>query len=49
MPKVTFNMVGPSTTLSKSKGEKLAIGFEESDIESYIGLKEILIEPDGVY
>ena len=48
-PEVTFNIVGPSTTLSKSKGKQLAINFEESNVELSSDLKEILIEPEGIY
>jgi len=32
-PEVTSNMVGPSTTPSKSKGKQLAVNSEESDAE----------------
>ena len=46
---VTFNMVIPSTTPSKSKRKQLAISSEESDVEPSSGLKEILIEPEGIY
>jgi len=42
-------MVGPSTTPSKSKGKQLALNSEESDIECFSGLKEILVEPEGIY
>ena len=42
-------MVGPSTILSKSKEKQLAFNSEESDIECSSGLKEILIEPEGIY
>ena len=43
------NTVGPSTIQSKLKGKQLAIGSEESDVESSLGLKKILIEPEGIY
>jgi len=46
---MSFNMVGPSTTPSKSKGKQLAINSEESDVEPSSGLKEILIESEGIY
>jgi len=46
---VTSNMVGPRTTPSKSKRKQLAISSEESDVEPSSGLKEILIEPEGIY
>jgi len=42
-------MVGPSTTPSKSKGKQLALIFEESDTVRFLGLKEILIEPEEIY
>jgi len=42
-------MVGPSTTLSKSKGKQLALSSEESDVEFSSDLKEILIEPERIY
>ena len=45
---VTSNMVDPSATSSKSKGKQLALSSEESDIECLPGLKEILIEPEGI-
>jgi len=41
-------MVGSSTTPSKSKGKQLTISSGESDIELSSGLKEILIEPEGI-
>ena len=42
-------MVGPSTTPSKSKGKQLAFSFEELDTKRSSGLKEILVEPEGIY
>jgi len=42
-------MVGASTTPSKSKGKQLALSSEESNAERSPGLKEILIEPEGIY
>ena len=47
-PEVASNMVGPSTTPSKSKRKQLALN-SESDAERSSGLKEILIEPEGTY
>ena len=41
-PEVSFNMLGPTTTPSKSKGKQLAISSEESNLERSSGLKEIL-------
>ena len=48
-PEVPANMVGPSFTPSKSKGKQLAISSEESDVDWSPGLKDILVEPEGVY
>jgi len=48
-PEITFNMVVSSTTPSKSKEKQLAISSEESGVEPSSGLKEILIEPEGIY
>jgi len=48
-PEVTANMVGPSLTPSKSKGKQLAVSSEESDVDRSPDLKDILIEPEGVY
>jgi len=48
-PKVTFNMVGPRVTPSKSKGKQLALNSEESDSEHSSSVKEILIELEGIY
>jgi len=42
-------MVDPSTTPSKSKKKQLAISSEKSDVEPSLGLKTILIEPEGIY
>ena len=42
-------MVAPSATPSKLKGKQLALSSEESDAECSSGLKEILIEPEGIY
>jgi len=42
-------MVGPITTPSKSNGKQLALSSGESDAEYSLGLKEILIEPEGIY
>ena len=46
---MTLNIVGQSTMPSKSKGEQLAVNFEESDVERSPGLKNVLIEPEGIY
>ena len=46
--KVTSNMVGPSTTPSKSKEKQLALSSKELDTEYFTGLKEILIEPEEI-
>ena len=46
---VTSNMVGQNTTPNKSKGKQLAISSRESDAELSSALKEILIEPEGIY
>ena len=48
-PNVISNIVGPSTTPSKSKGKQLAFYSEESDNERSSSLKEILIESEGIY
>jgi len=42
---MTSNMVGPSITPNKSKGNQLALSSDESDTECFSDLKEILIEP----
>ena len=42
-------MVGLSFTSSKSKEKQLAVGPEESDDDQSSGLKNILVEPEGVY
>ena len=46
---MTSNMVGPSITPSKPKGKQLARNYEESDVERSLSLKEILVEPEGIY
>ena len=46
---MTFNMVGSSTTPSKSKRNQLVISSKESDVERCSGLKEILINPEGIF
>jgi len=42
-------MVGLSFTPSKSKGKQPAISSEESDVDRSPGLKDILVEPEGVH
>ena len=42
-------MVGASNIPSKSKEKYLAFSSKESDTERSSGLKEILIEPEGIY
>jgi len=42
-------MAGLGTTLSKSKGKQLALSSEESYTKRSSGLKEILIELEGIY
>ena len=37
------------TTNMKSKGKQLVVSSEESNIEWYLGLKDVLVEPEGVY
>jgi len=46
---VTSNIVGPSTTTSKSKGKQLSVDFEESDVERSPDLKTILIKSEWIY
>ena len=46
---VTSNMVWPSTTPSKFKEKQLDVDSKESDVERSSGLKNILIEPKGLY
>jgi len=48
-PEVTSNMIGPSTTPSKSKGKQLAFSSAKLDTERSSGLKEVLIKPKGIY
>ena len=48
-PEVTTNMVRLSFTPTKSKGKQLAVSSEESDADQSPGLKDVLIEPEGVY
>ena len=43
------NMVGLSFTPSKPKGKQLAVSSEESNVDQSSDLKDILIEPEGVY
>ena len=47
-PDVTSNMVGPSTSPSKSKGNQSIVSSDESDDEPS-GLRELLTEPEKVY
>jgi len=42
-------MVGPSTIPSKSKEKQHALNSEELDTEHFSGLKEKLIEFEGIY
>jgi len=42
-------MVGPSATPIKLKGKQPALSSEESDVEHFSCLKEILAEPEGIY
>ena len=42
-------MVGLSSTPSKSRGNQLAVILEESNVDRSSGLKDILVEPEGVY
>ena len=46
---MTTNMVGSRSTPSKSKGKQLAVSSEESDADRSSGLKDVLVEPEGVY
>ena len=48
-PEVTANIVGSSSTPSKSKGKQLAVSLEESYVDRSPGLKDILVEPEGAY
>ena len=48
-PVVTSNMMGLSATPGNSKGKQLALSSEESDVECFSGLKELLIKPEGIY
>jgi len=47
-PEVTSNMVGPSTSPSKSKRKQQIVSSDESDNEPS-GLKELLTESEAVY
>jgi len=42
-------MVGTSATPRKSKGKHPAFSYEESDVKHFSGLKDILVEPEGIY
>ena len=42
-------MVGPSFAPSKSKGKQLAVSSEVLDIDRSLGLKDVLVKPEGVY
>ena len=46
---MTANMTGPSATPSKSKGKQPVVSSEESDADRSLSLKDVLIEPEGVY
>ena len=46
---MTANMVGPSSTSSKSKGKQLVVRLEESDADRSPDLKDVLVKPEGVY
>jgi len=46
---MTANMVGPSFTPSKSKGKQLVVNSKKSDADRSLGLKDALVEPEGVY
>ena len=48
-PEVTANIVGSSSTPSKSKGKQPVVSSEESDVDQSPYLKDILIEPEGIY
>ena len=48
-PEVTASMMGSSSTPSKSKGKQLVVSSEESDADRSLGLKDILLEPEGLY
>jgi len=45
---MTSNKVGPGTP-SKSKEKQLALSSEDPDAEYFLGLKEILFKPEGIY
>ena len=42
-------MEGLRAIPSKLKGKQLALSSEKSDAEYFLGLNEILIEPEGIY
>ena len=42
-------MVGPSSTPSNFKGKQLVVSSKELDADRSPGLKDVLIEPKGVY
>ena len=46
---MTTNMVGLSFTPSKSKGKQLVVSSEELDVDRSPDLKDVLVEPEGVY
>jgi len=48
-PEVTANILGTSSTPRKSKGKQLAVSSEELDADQSPGLKDVLVEPEGVY
>ena len=46
---MTSNMMGLSATPGNSKGKQLVFSSDESDVEYSSGLKELLIELEGIY
>ena len=49
VPGGNFQHGGSKHNTKKLKGKQLPFSFEESDTERSSGLKEILIEPEGIY
>ena len=48
-PEVTTNMMGQVSYQVSPRGRKPAVSSEESDANRSPGLKDVLIEPEGVY
>ena len=48
-PEITSDTMGPSATPRKLKRKQPALSSEKSDVQYFLGLKEILDEPEKIY